>query len=374
MGRRGSPRIRDVTELRSPPGANELELAIIGPGYGESVIVHTGDGRWAVVDSCVSARTKVPQALDYLAALGVDPAESVDLVVATHWHMDHVRGIGRLARTCRRADFCCPAVFTSREALTLAGAMAGHDTGPTGALATEMREAMSALIKRSSRPRFAIANRRILRRGECEVWSLSPGDKAVVRSVGSASKELAVGKPAVALPGTLLPNQASVVLWLKVKDVVVVLGSDLHRTDWTDILGDVARPQGRASVLKVPHHGSSDAHEPRVWTEIMTEDAVAVVTPFRGGRNPPPTREDLQNILEMTSDAYLTSEPKAARSVTALKQEVGEASQGKPADPTIEEPSMVRLRRGFESPDGWKVATFGGACHLQDYLRRTLRE
>ena len=374
MGRRGSPRIRDVTELRSPPGANELELAIIGPGYGESVILHTGDGRWALIDSCVNARTKVPQALDYLKALGVDPAESVDLVVATHWHMDHVKGIGRLTKTCRRANFCCPAVFTTREALTLAGAMVSHNNGPTSALAKEMRETMSALLGRKSRPRFAIANRRILRRGECEVWSLSPGDRAVVRSVGSVGRERLVGKTTAGLPGTLLPNQASVALWIKVNDVAVVLGSDLHRTDWTDILEDVERPRGRASVLKVPHHGSSDAHEPRVWTEMMTEESVAVVTPFRGGRNPPPTREDLQNILEMTCNAYLTSELQAPRAVADLEREVSKEIPRRSPGPAVDELSMVRLRCGLDSPGKWRVATFGGACHLQDYLTRTLGE
>lgn len=374
MGRRGSPRIRDVTELRSPPGADELELAIIGPGYGESIVVHTGSGRWAVVDSCVNAKTKVPQALDYLDVLGVDPAESVDLVVATHWHMDHVRGIGQLTKTCRRADFCCPAVFTSREALALAGAMSGHDFGPAGALATEMREAISALLKRRSRPRFAIANRRILRRDECEVWSLSPGDKAVVRSVGSAARERATETPTAGVPGTLLPNQASVVLWIKVKDVAVVLGSDLHRTDWTDILGDAERPRGRASVIKVPHHGSGDAHEPRVWAEMMTRESVAVVTPFRRGRNPPPTRENLQNILKRSCDAYLTAEPQAPRPVTDLEREVGKAIPRRLSGPAVDELSMVRLRRGVDSPGKWKVTTFGSACHLQDYLKRELRE
>ena len=358
-----------MIELQSPPGSDELEVAVIGPGYGESIVVHIGEGRWAVVDSCVNAKTKVPHALAYLDALGVDPAESVDLVVATHWHMDHVKGMGRLTETCRKADFCCPAVFTNREALTFVGAMAGHEAGLTGTLATEMREAVSALVRRKSRPRFAIANRRILRRGQCEVWSLSPGDKAVVRSVGAMSGLQSSKSPTTNLLGTLLPNQASVALWIKIADIAVLLGSDLQRAEWIEVLENSARPQGRASALKAPHHGSGNAHEVRVWDEMMTEEPVVVVTPFRGGRNPPPTRDDLRQILEVTRDAYITAEPRAAQSVEALVRGVdGAILPERPSARTLDESGIVRLRRKLESPDGWKVVTFGSACHMRDYV------
>ena len=375
MGRGDSSRIRDVTERHSPPGADELELAIIGPGYGESVVVHTGGGRWAVVDSCVNARTGVPHALEYLDALGVDPADSVDLVVATHWHADHVGGLGRLTTTCRRAVFCCPVVFTNREVLTFVGAMAGHDVGHAGASTKEMREVLSVLRERKVRPRFAIANRRILRQGDCVVWSLSPGDGAVVRYVRSASSVQSSEDPTTTLPRTLSPNQTSVALWIKIRDVAVVLGSDLEKTGWIEVLDSTARPQGRASVLKVSHHGSANAHEPRLWDEMMTKGPVAVVTPFRGSRNPPPTRKDLQRVLRMTSNAYITAEPRAARSIKALNRRIGRRFREMPmSGRPSSEPGMVRLRRGLESSDGWKVTPFGGACHLQEYLTRTAHE
>jgi hypothetical protein len=49
---------------------------LIGPGYGESIIVHLGDGEWMIVDSCVQRLDQGnPQsaAVAYLREIGVDP-------------------------------------------------------------------------------------------------------------------------------------------------------------------------------------------------------------------------------------------------------------------------------------------------------------
>ena len=35
-----------------PPASDVFEVSIFGPGKGESIVVHIGNGRWIVVDSC----------------------------------------------------------------------------------------------------------------------------------------------------------------------------------------------------------------------------------------------------------------------------------------------------------------------------------
>ena len=37
----------------SAPSAREIEVSLFGPGYGECVLVHLGEGQWMIVDSCV---------------------------------------------------------------------------------------------------------------------------------------------------------------------------------------------------------------------------------------------------------------------------------------------------------------------------------
>ena len=89
----------------TPSSADELEICIVGPGYGECVVVHVGEGDWIVVDSCMPAGIHLPAALEYLSDLGVDPAVQVRLVVASHWHDDHVGGIAQVLEACSLATF-----------------------------------------------------------------------------------------------------------------------------------------------------------------------------------------------------------------------------------------------------------------------------
>lgn len=74
-----------------------------------------------IVDSCVQSNRQ--PALDYLHAMDVDPAVAVKLVVATHWHDDHVRGIADVLATCRTAAFACSAALSPDELLQTIGAL-----------------------------------------------------------------------------------------------------------------------------------------------------------------------------------------------------------------------------------------------------------
>src|ERR1700677_5106078 len=119
-------------KVANPPALDEVEVTVIGPGFGECIVVHTGNGRWLIVDSCRDPSTKQPVALLYLRALGIDPTASVDWIVATHWHADHVGGIHELVSTCSNAQFFCASVLNEREFLRYAAqtrAVAGAKKG-----------------------------------------------------------------------------------------------------------------------------------------------------------------------------------------------------------------------------------------------------
>ena len=55
----------------------------------------------------LTSRRRVQPALEYLQRIGHNPASSVRLIVATHWHDDHIRGLAEVVRTCAAADFYC---------------------------------------------------------------------------------------------------------------------------------------------------------------------------------------------------------------------------------------------------------------------------
>ena len=65
----------------------------------------------------------MPRALRYLESIGLDPARAVALIVATHWHDDHIRGMARLVEACDRAAFCCAGALRQEEFLAAVGAL-----------------------------------------------------------------------------------------------------------------------------------------------------------------------------------------------------------------------------------------------------------
>ncbi len=84
----------------TPPNSDQIELTLFGPGFGECVAIHLGDNRWIVVDSCSDKTTGNPAVLDYFNTIGLSPQEVVKLIVISHWHDDHVRGLSKLVSSC----------------------------------------------------------------------------------------------------------------------------------------------------------------------------------------------------------------------------------------------------------------------------------
>ena len=375
MGTPDRDGLRTVTngrEERSPPKQEEFEVTLLGPGYGESVVVHTGGERWMIIDSCIGA-SGCPRALEYLANIGVDPARAVDRIVATHWHDDHIRGMAKLVQVCRNAEFCCAGALCDKEFLAAVHALEQRHFSAAGSGVRELHSVFSQLESRASPPTFAFANRRIHVQGGCEVWSLSPHDAAFRNFLASVGRRFSgEGRTKMRVPSNL-PNEVAVVLWIRVADIVVLLGSDLERPSWIEILKSEARPYDLASVFKVPHHGSPDAHEPEVWMRMLEPNPYAVLTPWRRGKGTLPSKEDVQRLLSETDNAFTTARTHAAAQTQAHRNPAvsrtlrdSEVKLRRSVMPS----GAVRLRRPIDSGAKWKVETFGPACHLSDLVPR----
>ena len=223
------------SSLSSAPAWNEIEVSLFGPGYGECVLVHLGESRWLVVDACIDRKSRRPPALDYLDQLGVDTAEAVKLIVASHWHDDHVRGLAQIVERYSQARFCLSEAMTSMEFLTLVNAYQYPVTEP-GSGCGELSKILHILQRRKPTPvpKSVLADMCLwsapLRDGKtCKVYALSPSQAANLL----AKREL----------GTLLqednerrrlfvrgPNHVAVVLWIEIGSLRILLGSDLEET------------------------------------------------------------------------------------------------------------------------------------------------
>lgn len=337
------------------------------------------------MDSCIDPGSGLPAALHYLLRLGIDVAHSVKLLVATHWHDDHLRGISGVFNACQTADLVISSVLRSHEFRKLVALYseqgstysAGTDefgrlfeilqsrrqqqgTGPRLHLAAADRLLWREKIIDSPQPSFA------------SVYALSPSDHAALLAqlaLAEQAPQLQTPKRRLAAPS---PNHASVALWIEIADVRLLLGADLeHTTDpatgWSAVVTDSKAIRDKATIFKVPHHGSQNGHHNQVWTQLLVPTPFAVVTPFRHGRHLLPRTTDIERISSLTSNAFLTAPVKAKPgrwSRRIVRDFVEQAA--KSIEPVYSGWGQVQLRRTFDhSTSGWQVRLFGDAHRLK---------
>ena len=353
-----------------PPRADEIEVSVFGPGYGECILVHIGNHKWVIIDSCID-NERHATALTYLRSLDSNPSKAVCLIVATHWHDDHIRGMGELVETCRDAVFCCAAALGQKEYLTVLAALESRPATAKGSGLRELYRVFSLLAERSATCTYAVPNRTILSQDGCTIRSMSPSDRSFDRFLHQIGQLLPHESEAKKRVPPLTPNEAAVVLLVSVGSTTVLLGADLERRGWLELLDGYLGSDSRPTVFKVPHHGSEDAHEDQVWTEILDKDPIAALTPWRRGGRELPTKDDARRILSFSNRAYVTTSRGDIAGIARRRR-------NNMVDRTIRESGarirtvgltsgMIRLRKKVNSSADWRIEQFGSACTLADY-------
>lgn len=369
------PRLLGGNSYNSQPRANVFELSVFGPGYGESSTIHIGNNEWVIVDSCTNNPSSHPKPIEYLHTLGIDPAGTVKLIVATHWHDDHVRGLGAVLDACPGAAFSCSQALKSKEFLALTRRSASL-LGKTSSGVDEFAHIVQILQERGMDPEWAIRDRLLWRRPDaspfpCEIHSLSPSDAAITLAQNEIAKLLPEEGPkrSVIMQG---PNHTAVVIWIQLGEVHILLGSDLEETTdantgWSVIVEANQRPQGRASMFKVPHHGSSNADQPRVWSEMLDEAPIAILTPFIRGSVSLPKSSDIERICQRTPHAFTTSagvRRRSQRRSSTVERTIRETARR--IHTALPSMGHVRVRGSTADRSDWTIELFGDARYLND--------
>jgi len=361
-----------------PPDSDQTEITLFGPGYGECAVVHVGANRWLVVDSCIDPTSGRPAPLAYFDAIGVSARESVNLIVVSHWHDDHVRGLAEIVSSCADASVCCSAALTQEEFLAHVLNYENIMTEMASSGVREIGRALRLLRDRMSRPTRALANRRVMSlpsigdADSCLVTTLSPSDEEYDRFLEGISRMVPQARQTKFRSPVSRPNHVAVALWVEIGSTNLLLGSDLEESDntatgWSAIIRSGARPQGRAAVFKVPHHGSATGHHDQVWTDMVVPSPIAVLSPFRRGANTIPTVRDVARIVELAPDSYITTRDPAPRSrrprVAAVERTIRETvGKIRFAQSRM---GWIRLRNGGKSnPSRWNVELSSAACRL----------
>jgi competence protein ComEC len=191
-----------------PPG---WLLVACDVGQGDGLVVNSGPGRAVVVDAGPDPDL-ISRCLHRLRI------ESVDLVVLTHFHADHVEGLGGVL-----ADWPVAEIRSSPV------------RDPPGEA-----EAMGRLASAS----------------HTRVGELRAGQHL---EVGAVTAD--VWWPAREIDAGSVANNGSVVLTLHVGGVTFLLAGDIEREAAAAVLREVQQAPGRwgqVDVLKVAHHGSGN--------------------------------------------------------------------------------------------------------------------
>lgn len=306
-----------------PPGQYDLEISLLGGGngYGESVLVHLGDHVWIVIDSLIDPKNKKNLPLAYLDSIGVDPAESVKLIVASHWHKDHIAGLADIVSTCSEAQFYSSVARENSMFLTLVSL---EEQLPNSSYSgvQEFKRILDHMTQSQRTPKNAIEDRLLLeyQRSDgviCEVWALSPSDDTLrhyEETIGSLITDARAGKGITAKASA--SNHTSVVLLIKVGETHVLLGADLEVTPghpsrgWHAVMASSKCPKvNEVEVFKIPHHGSENGYHPDVWDRALLKDKphVALTSYARGNKLPEP--KEVKRILDHSEKAFITSSP-----------------------------------------------------------------
>ncbi|MCP4763187.1 MAG: MBL fold metallo-hydrolase [archaeon] len=355
------------------PEADEIEVSVFGPGYGECIVIHAGHNEWIVVDSCINPKTKNIAAIEHFANLGVT-LDSIKLIVATHWHDDHIRGLHKLLQNCSKAQFAISEAFCNDRFLDLATIF--HNQKDIGV--SEFSEIWSFLLENDRYPIRAVSNKRLYRKViddknfEYRVESLSPSDAAIMMSNNDILKLIPLKSQSDDSPQvkkrikTLTPNFSAVVLLIKINEIEILLGSDLEnskdeRIGWLAILN--SNFDCKAELFKIPHHGSSNADNPLVWEKLLQNNPITVTTPFTKGKKIP-TEQDIVRIKSYSSNAYLTAEPITKRAKTEHfidKMMKDDIKNRKLVNPFF---GHVQLRCKNNVPNDWNVTLQKNAIKL----------
>jgi glyoxylase-like metal-dependent hydrolase (beta-lactamase superfamily II) len=217
-----------VSDWSTPPATDEVEVCLFGPGKGESVLVHLCNDNWLVVDSCLDADQR-PAALSYLDAIGVSP-QSIQLIVATHWHDDHIGGLAEIVSRVPLARFVCSQALKTPEFLKLVAAADWKPEIHATSGVHEFAKVLDAMrLTGRSGPEWAIESRTLLTGSAPDrvVMALSPSDESVTEAwmeVGQLLRQQEQGRLAVPRPSR---NPGAVVLHVRVGDTTMLLCSDL---------------------------------------------------------------------------------------------------------------------------------------------------
>jgi hypothetical protein len=273
---------------------DHLVVLVFGPGVGELILARVPPDVWMVVDGC--GKGAIDYAVEALARYRGRPR----LVVLTHPHDDHSRGVGKVIRDATPDH--------DRERWPRIGMVLPPAIPPgLGYMGTATRDAIGAVVDRWEKHPPC--------RWEMHAGDMEPLGDATVRVLSPSSEARAAQLAHWQDREKFDKNEISSALLVSWRGRRLILGSDLVEDPgegWTASLSVDDSP-GDHDLLKVPHHGSDRALVDAVLRpRERVLDPLRLVAPFaRKGRLPSfQEGHGVARIVALGGTTYVTGLPR----------------------------------------------------------------
>jgi hypothetical protein len=264
-----------------------LKLDFFESAQGETILIEFPDGGLGLVDAHPPRNNSRPDILTLIAG------RRLHFVCLTHPHADHgIDLIPVLQRQKDIAEFWHTSPDTSSFVFFCATQRWNYPS-PVRDFVNRFWNGWADFLLDLYSSVGVIPERRFHSRVQpteiagVEIWCLGP-DEQVANEFVNAYKVRASGK-AKWLPD---PNFLSAIFALKYGDTVIILGADALKQNWKDAITihrKYALPL--ATVLKVPHHGASNALELAQkrdnYLDLCVKDGSGISVLFAGDANHP---------------------------------------------------------------------------------------
>lgn len=335
----------------------KLTIDFFESGVGETIRIKFPDGGIGIVDAHPSSEGSRPS----IEELVKD--EKIHFVCLTHPHADHGKDLIPILRDH-------PQIGAFWHTLSQTGAFIFAEGGQLPSYRSPIREAVKEFQRGWGKFLIEIygnaAKRRLSHhnlRADLEsaeiagvrIHHLAPEESEQNR-FNDAYQEIARGTR----KNVPDPNALSAILALEYKGAVILLGADGLKKNWESAIKKYHRLKlADAAILKVPHHGASNAFEFRrnkkSYLDVCDSDTRAVL--FAGDVNHPDKRVDEQLRSKVTLHCLVNG----LQSTSPNPDSLGIAIPG--AIPVSRNVTPCQAQISFEiASDGQITQTAGHAC------------
>jgi beta-lactamase superfamily II metal-dependent hydrolase len=355
--------------MKTPASATDrptLEIHVLGGGKGESIAIKLPDGTWGIVDCYSHSRsdTAANPTYQFLKSEGV---KRLRFLCLTHPHEDHFMGMVQLIDEFRPLEFWRFNGLSHehfRQLIRNQALLAASTAGPPVRKEALSRSAQELLEIRSRvlagarsetmEPRRLQEPAVALEIATADEWvfrieTLAPTGNQVEKYEGTVFESIdASGRLGVTLTDPV-HNLISLVLLISFGQTRVLLGADLERQCWVEVMKK--RTDLHASLVKVSHHGSRNGYCDDLWGQFArgeSKQPVSVLTPYH--RFGLPDAESIDEIIAHSRALYSTCELR----------------RGARASSTPNVASRAALRAAFRSRRVDGVISCGRCCFRFD--------